>query len=120
CIRRSSPTSSVGIIRTGQQTSSRSSSRERPGPARPGKPSWGTSQGLSPGEVPQNDLTARKYRACVAVTFDQVAAIALALPDVTEGDRHGHRTWFVGKKGFAWERPFSKADIKRFGDATPP
>jgi hypothetical protein len=56
----------------------------------------------------------------VAVTFDQVAAIALALPEVTEGDRHGNRTWFVGKKGFAWERPYSKADLKRFGDATPP
>lgn len=42
--------------------------------------------------------------------------MAAALPDVEEGARHGHRTWFVGKKGFAWERPFSKADIKRFGD----
>ena len=53
-------------------------------------------------------------------SFGAVAAIALALPGATEGERHGSRTWFVGKKGFAWERPFSKADLRRFGDATPP
>ncbi|MBV8979663.1 MAG: MmcQ/YjbR family DNA-binding protein [Acidimicrobiia bacterium] len=46
--------------------------------------------------------------------------MAMALPDVVEGERFGRRTWFVKKKGFAWERPFSKADIKRFGDETPP
>jgi hypothetical protein len=54
------------------------------------------------------------------VTFDDVARMAMALPEVTEGTRHGHRTWFVDGKGFAWERPFTKADLKRFGTETPP
>src|SRR3954452_21537263 len=53
-------------------------------------------------------------------TIDEAAQMAMALPEVTEGARWHHRTWFVGGKGFAWERAFSKADIKRFGDETPP
>ena len=52
--------------------------------------------------------------------MDEVARVALELPGVTEEERHGHRTWKVAGKAFAWERPFSKADLRRFGDQTPP
>jgi hypothetical protein len=54
------------------------------------------------------------------VSLDEVSRMALELPEVTEGERHGTRTWSVAGKGFAWERPFSKADIRRFGDVDPP
>ena len=54
------------------------------------------------------------------VSVDEVARMALDVPEVVEGERYGTRNWLVAGKAFAWERPFSKADIRRFGDASPP
>ena len=54
------------------------------------------------------------------VSLEEAARIALELPEVVEGERHGRRTWSVAGKTFAWERSFSKADIRRFGETPPP
>jgi hypothetical protein len=53
-------------------------------------------------------------------SLEDVVALMAELPEVTVGQRHGHRTWYVGSKAFAWERTFSKADLQRFGDAPVP
>ncbi|MFN0092441.1 MAG: MmcQ/YjbR family DNA-binding protein [Acidimicrobiales bacterium] len=53
-------------------------------------------------------------------TFDDVARIVAELPEVTESARYGRRGWSVGRKTFAWERPLTKADLKRLAGAPPP
>jgi hypothetical protein len=50
------------------------------------------------------------------VTHDEAVALATALPHVSEGTTYRNRAWKVGPKTFAWDRPFSKADLARFGD----
>ena len=54
------------------------------------------------------------------LSVGDAAKIALALPSVTEGVRFRNRTWLVEGKGFVWERPLSKADVKRLGDQSAP
>jgi hypothetical protein len=54
------------------------------------------------------------------VTIDDAARTAAAMPQVSEVERHGNRSWAVAGKVFVWERPFSKADITRFGTEQPP
>ncbi|OZE25962.1 hypothetical protein CH256_18215 [Rhodococcus sp. 05-2254-6] len=53
-------------------------------------------------------------------TMDYAATVIAELPEVTEGVRYGHPAWSVGKNVFVWIRPFSKADLKRFGSEIPP
>lgn len=56
----------------------------------------------------------------MAMTFDDVEAFVTELPNVAIGVSWGNRTYTVGDKALAWQRPFSKADLKRFGNETPP
>jgi hypothetical protein len=53
-------------------------------------------------------------------TLDDVERLVAALPETVQTERRGTRAWTVGGKAFAWERQFSKADLKRFGGQTPP
>ncbi len=53
-------------------------------------------------------------------TLEHLEAVVGTLPHVEEGLRFRNRTWFVDKSAFLWDRPFSKADLKRFGDEPVP
>ena len=53
-------------------------------------------------------------------TWDDVARLSLALPEVTAAPTHGGaRSWRVRQRAFAWERPLGRADIAELGDAAP-
>ncbi len=52
-------------------------------------------------------------------TWDDVRAIALALPETEERTSRGQLEWRARDKGIAWERPLRKADREALGDAAP-
>jgi hypothetical protein len=52
-------------------------------------------------------------------SWEDVAAIALALPKAEEGTSYGNRAWKVGGKLFVWERPLRKKEIEALGGFEP-
>jgi hypothetical protein len=52
--------------------------------------------------------------------WDDVARVALGLPEVAEEPTFGNRAWKVRKKLFVWERPLRAKEVEQLGDAAPP
>lgn len=52
-------------------------------------------------------------------TLDDVAELALWLPGTGERTSRGSRHWTVAGKGFVWERPLRKTDLRVLADAAP-
>ena len=52
-------------------------------------------------------------------TFDDVARMALALPDTAEVISRENRQWRVKDKLFVWERPLRRSDLEALGDSAP-
>ena len=53
-------------------------------------------------------------------SWDDVARLALALPETAESTSYGNVAWKVKGKLFVWERPLGKSDLKALGDDAPP
>jgi hypothetical protein len=52
-------------------------------------------------------------------SWEDVAKIANALPEVDEEPSYGERGWKVRKKTFAWERPLRKKEVEALGGFEP-
>lgn len=52
-------------------------------------------------------------------TWDDVARVALSLPETNETTKYGNPAWAVRGRGFVWERPLRESDRKALGAATP-
>src|SRR3954470_1826169 len=51
--------------------------------------------------------------------WDDVRALALALPETAEDASRDLSSWRVHKKTFVWERPLRKSDLRALGDSAP-
>jgi hypothetical protein len=51
--------------------------------------------------------------------FDDVARIALALPEAEERLSRGLRQWRIKDKLFVWERPLRRSDLEALGPGAP-
>ncbi len=54
------------------------------------------------------------------VTIDDFVGLVRSLPDVVDSTSFGNPSWKVGTRNFAWIRPLSAGDIKRWGSAPLP
>jgi hypothetical protein len=52
-------------------------------------------------------------------SWEEVAAIASALPEVDESTSYGNRDWKVRKKTFAWDRPLRPKEVEHLGGFEP-
>jgi hypothetical protein len=52
-------------------------------------------------------------------SWEDVAAIAGALPEVDESTSYGNRDWKVRKKTFAWDRPLRPKEVEHLGGFEP-
>jgi hypothetical protein len=51
--------------------------------------------------------------------WDDVARLALAMPEASERESRGTRQWRVKDKLFVWERPLRGTDLAALGPAAP-
>ena len=52
--------------------------------------------------------------------WEDVARIALSLPEASEQPLHDLRSWRVRDKLFVWERPLRRSDLRALGESAPP
>jgi hypothetical protein len=52
-------------------------------------------------------------------TWADVERVVAGLPEAEESTSYRHRAWKVRGATFAWDRPFSKRDLRDLGDDVP-